>query len=183
VPRLVYDVEDPTRLRASLESMDTFVDDRDRNRWLPAGAFSYPGLTYSAISSAAVPYYGIELADAVDTSPSAILAVPSTWVNGSIAVTAYIANSSAAAGNARLSLFADSAPANAALATTGILAAAAVAAPAQNRFMALSSTSSHAVDANDDLIFVLVSRNGAHASDTLAGSLALLGMLITYTPS
>lgn len=182
MPRLFYDTADPTRLRASLESLETYVDERDRKRWIPAGAFEdSAGAAYATIASAATTYTGLSMPDAATTPCTATLNVPSTWANGTLSVSAVVGNNSAGAGNVLMQMRLATAPAATALSDT-IVYSAAVAAPAQNQLKVISSTATHAVDANDVLILLKVSRVGGDAGDTLAGTLVFFGALVTYNP-
>lgn len=179
--RRFHDVGDPARLRASLELLAEVTDDRDRNRWLPAAAFAYATIAHSSIAITSA-FYGISLPDAADTTASATLAVPDTWINGTLSATAYVGNNAAAAGDLRLTMRLATIAAAAAGAST-LIYEATTASPSQNQIKLVASTSTHAVDANKDLILLNVTRLGTHVADTLAGTAVLLGALITYTPS
>jgi hypothetical protein len=182
VPRLVYDVEDPTRLRAALESLDAFVDDRDRKRWLPAFAFSSSAIAYSSVTIGGQGFSAPSLPDAATTTYTATLAVPSTWVNGSFNVDAFVGNNSAGAGNLRFQIGgAVIAPATAG--TAALLLLDTVAAPAQNQMKLISSNTPLGVNVVHRLLLVNVTRFGADAADTLAGAAVLLGALVTYNPA
>lgn len=181
MPKLFYDTADATRLRASLESLDTYVDDRDRNRWIPCGAFVANGVAYASFT-ASTSWDGLSLPDAASTRATATLFPPGTWSNGSISITAIFANGTASTGDVLIQLTACTITEGAAGSETTLYSAVTTA-PAQNRIKVVSGTASRAVSANNDLILIKVFRAGSDASDTLANPILFLGALITYNPS
>lgn len=182
MPRSFHDVEDPTRLRATLESLDVHVDERDRKRWVPAGGCGIEGATDGTFTNGGGPWGALLLPDASTSAVTASLPRPSTWINGSITTDFYLANAAAGTGNVVLVAFGIAlAVAEAGTRTTTL--STTTASGAVGAVKVVSTTVPFTVASPDVWVGARLARVGADAADTLAGDLAFLGALITYNPA
>lgn len=184
--RKTWDVDDPNRLRGSLETNDKIVDDEYFTKFVPAVAMHPVGATAGVISNV---WPALAFTPSADREAHWIVDFPLHWRHGRLSVMSYwLHNNGVGSAVASLDMVVESLAVGSPVPYNIVIAnvdedVVLESGGSLNQVLGWERSSLAIRDRGDDvMISGRVGREGTDIDDTYVGNLYLFGVLLTWKP-